>query len=310
MTTVARDREGRLLHKVTTTRTTPPLARCGLCGWSETADLPGGRAEARALARQHLRRPPQWPMFHVGRASLIGGRTVNADDAAVFVDDTFGEVIAWAVADGIGDSQDAADAARLAAETAVRQVFGHGLRPAAALLTAGERLREHRAQTGSDGDAVMVLAVARGVPDLDGYELAWVGDCRGYELRDGQLVQLTVDHTAAEVQRAWLREIYGTLDAAPDQARRGLTALEHIVTTSVATATAAEIGTTSTADQRTRLMLTTDGVHKPVPRDALTELVITTEDPRSCAHLLTLAGGRHGGTDNATALVVDPVIPA
>jgi serine/threonine protein phosphatase PrpC len=310
MTILARDHTGRPLHKVTTTRSTPPLARCGLCGWSEIADPPGGRAEARALARHHLDRPPTWPVFRLGQASRIGGRTVNADHSAVFVDDALGEVVAWAVADGIGDRPGAAEAAHLAADTAVRMAFGHRLGAVDALLAAGDLLREHQERTGSSGDAVMVLAIARGEPDEDGYELAWVGDCRGYEQRAGQLVQLTVDHTAAEAERARIRENYGDLATAPDWLIQRTSRLEHIVTTSVATATADEIGTVSTVDQRARLVLTSDGVHKPVPHTVLTELATGTADPRRAAHLLTLAGARHGGTDNATALVIDPAYPA
>lgn len=308
MTILTRDRAGRPLHKVATSRTTPLLARCGLCGWSEIADPPGGRAEARALARQHLDRPPAWPVFHVGESSLIGGRTHNADRSAVFVDDALGEVVAWAVADGIGDSPDAADAAHLAADTAVRLAFGHRLGAVDALLAAGQLLREHRARTDSDGDAVMVLAIASGEPDQDGYELAWVGDCRGYELRDGHLFQLTVDHTAAEAERERIREEYGDLDTAPDWLLGRTSRLEHIVTTTVATATANQVGTVHTVDQRSRLVLTSDGVHKPVPHATLAELITGAQDPRRAAHLLTLAGAQHGGTDNATAQVVDPVV--
>lgn len=275
MTTVIRDDAGRQLHKVTTRRK-PPSARCGLCGWSETADPPGGRAEARALAIEHLNRPPDWPVFRLGQASRIGGRAINAGHTTVFVDDVLGEVVAWALADGLSDTQDAADAAHLVADTAVRLVYGYRLDAVDAVLAAGQLLREHQDRTGSQGDAAMVLAVSRGDLDLDGYELAWVGEARGYELREGQLIRLTVGAPAA-------------------------------VTASVATATAIQIGTTSTRDQRSRLVLASGGVHQPVPHAVMTDLVAGTADPRHAAHLLTLAPPAHAGLGNAAAMVIDPV---
>lgn len=212
-------------------------------------------------------------MGDLGQSSRIGGRTVNADRAAVFVDDALGDVVAWAVGDGIGDRP---GAARLAADTAVRLAVGHRLGAVDALLAAGQLLRDHQERTGSEGNAVMVPGIARGEPDVYGHELAWGGDCRRYGLREGQLVQLTVEHTSAE--RARTREQFGDLDTAPDWLHQRTFRLEHILTTSAATAT--EIGTASATDQRTLLVLTSDGVQKPIPHDVLTELVIGTADPR------------------------------
>ncbi|OXM42775.1 serine/threonine protein phosphatase [Amycolatopsis thailandensis] len=302
---VLRDTTGRALHKVATVQPRPdepPRALCGLCGWSETADPPGDHTEARSLAREHLHRPAEWPVFHRGRASLTGGRRVNADHSAVLVDDACGEVTAWAVADGIGDTPEAAHAARVAASTAVRALYGSRLAPADAILAA----RDELTRRAPDGDAVMIVAAARA--GGDGYELAWVGDCRGYELRDGHLIQLTTDHTVAEETRAWLREAYSQHEEPPGWYAHHLPRWEHIVTTTVATATTADIGRATTGDQTTRLLLTTDGVHKQVPHDTLATLVSTASSVRAGAHRIARAGIEHGGQDNATALLVDPVV--
>jgi len=167
----------------------------------------------------------------------------------------------------------------LAATTAVQWAFGNQATPAGALLAAGDRLRDHRKRTEQPGDAVMVVAVARGEPDLDGFEVAWVGDCRAYELRGNRLVQLTVDHARTDVMRT------------------------------VASANPSSIGTVSTADQRSRLVLTSKGVHQRVSHDDLTTLIAGTEDVRRCAHLITVAAVRRTGSQNATALVVDRVDP-
>ncbi|WP_410646270.1 PP2C family protein-serine/threonine phosphatase [Amycolatopsis sp. cmx-4-54] len=219
----------------------------------------------------------------------------------MFVDDVTGEVTAWAVADGIGDNPEAAAAARTAATTAVRALYGRGLDPAAALLAARHELLNRQ----PDGDTVMVVAAARA--GGEGYELAWVGDCRGYELRDGRLCQLTTDHTVAEEARAWLREAYSVHEPPPGWHAHHLPRWEHIVTTTVATASAATIGRAATRDHTTRLLLTTDGVHKHVPHDTLTTLAAAS-DVRTGAHRIARAGTEHGGHDNATALLVDPVV--
>ncbi|RSM68708.1 hypothetical protein DL991_41300 [Amycolatopsis sp. WAC 01375] len=240
---VLRATTGQALHKVAAVQPRPdepPRALCGLCGWTETAAPPGNHAEARALARQHLERPAARPVFHRSRASLTGDRRVNADHAAVFVDDVTGEVTAWAVADGIGDNPDAAHAARVAASTAVHARYGSRLDPAGAVLAARNELARRELVE----DAVMVVAAARA--GGDGYELAWVGDCRGYEFRDNRLNQLTTDHTVAEEARAWLREAYSHHEAAPGWCSHHLPRWEHMVTTTVATATASVIGRAGT----------------------------------------------------------------
>ncbi|MGY6658637.1 PP2C family protein-serine/threonine phosphatase [Amycolatopsis sp. TRM77291] len=154
-------------------------------------------------------------------------------------------------------------------------------------------------------DTVMVVASPMPSAEGTGWDVAWVGDCRAYEYRaeTDQCIQLTVDHTRGQELRTALAASYqGRPEELESVARRA----DHIVTSSVATASVTTIGHTTTYSPRARLILTTDGVHQPVPLRSITRAARTFTDPRACAHRLTLAAKYFGGTGNATAMVIDP----
>lgn len=203
-------------------------------------------------------------------ASARGPRSVNADAAG-----SFGEPAVFAVADGVGDSPAAARAARIAVSAAVLVSAG----PAEALLAAQGAVRGDP----SAGDCVLVVAVPAG----DGYRIGWVGDVRAYAWDGSSLRQLTHDHTLAQYFRD------RGMDASPQ--------MEHMVTTSVRTAGAAELGFTEIR-RPAGLLLTSDGVHKRLPQAKMAELL---RQPRNSAQSLVDAALAAGGTDNATALLVE-----
>jgi PPM family protein phosphatase len=100
---------------------------------------------------------------------------------------------AWALAHGIGDRPEAATAAdtaaRVAAQTAARAT------PAAGIAAAGAALNATPAA--GDGDAAITVATAHPSPDGTRVDLAWSGNVRAYTLVDGQVIQVTTDHTVA-----------------------------------------------------------------------------------------------------------------
>jgi protein phosphatase len=209
-------------------------------------------------------------------AGFLGTRTINADAVASHIDDVTGGLVV-ALADGVGDLRSSARAALLAATTAVAVPVADG--PGAALLAAQRAV--HADPTA--GDCVLVVAQPFGV----GYRIAWVGDVRAYSWDGQALRQLTHDHTVAQYFR--------------DRGTVPSPAMEHQVLTSVRTAPATKFGLASLSIP-TRLILTSDGVHKPLPHDAMTEIVRYAGDP---ATALVDAAREAGGTDNATAVVVD-----
>jgi protein phosphatase len=211
-------------------------------------------------------------------AGFQGTRTINADAVASSADPVSGGLVV-ALADGVGDDHGAARAALLAATAAVRVTATDG--PAAALVAA-------RLAVEADpdaGDCVLVVAQPFGL----GYRLAWVGDVRAYAWDGRGLFQLTTDHTLAQYHR--------------DRGTVPSPAMEHQVLTSVRTAGPARFGLASLAVP-TRLLLTSDGVHKRLSHATMSDLVRYAQDP---AGALVAAARDAGTSDNATAVVVDNV---
>ncbi|SFK32254.1 protein phosphatase [Amycolatopsis sacchari] len=213
------------------------------------------------------------PVWHT--ASVRGPRTVNADAVAAGTDPATGFAV-FALADGVGDAEDAAHAARIAVAAATRSPLSSG--PAAALLAARDAVRARDA-----GDCVLVVAQA----GERGYRIAWVGDVRAYAWDGTRLRQLTHDHTLAQYFR--------------DRGQVPTPRMEHLVTTSVRTAGEAEYGHAELTGPA-GLLLTSDGVHKTLDLATMAELL---RQPANSAPALTAAALAAGGTDNATALFVE-----
>jgi len=209
------------------------------------------------------------PTWHT--ASTQGPRTVNADAVAM----SQGVV---ALADGIGDSVDAARAALAAVNAAVQVPATAG--PVAALSAAHKALPA--------GDCVLVVAQ----PYAGGYHIGWVGDVRAYAWNGVDLWQLTRDHTLAQYIR--------------DQGGQALPRMEHLVTTSIATAPVDHYGLTATGSPT--ILLTSDGVHKTLTHERMTELLRTAVNP---ADALINAALHEGTRDNTTAVMLSRTpIPA
>ncbi|WP_370964910.1 PP2C family serine/threonine-protein phosphatase [Amycolatopsis sp. cg9] len=265
------------------------------CGWAEIAE---SHSDARVLARHHRRYAADHPAFLPGAALRIGGRAHQADATGTHVSTT-GIRHGWALADGIGDSALAAHAAGSAAATAAYVAADRGA--VAGLL----------ADTGTlaallGGDTVMVVAAPLPPEQGGGWDVAWVGDCRAYEYDPDTdvLTQLTVGHTEGQELRDSLAERYRDR---PQDLEELAARQDNVVTSSVATADHDTLGHVTTTGPRRRLLLNSDGVHKPTPHASLVRAVRTFSDPRACANRLTLAARHSRGTDNAAAVVIDPV---
>jgi len=222
----------------------------------------------------HPVRPPI-PSWHT--ASAQGPRSVNADAVAAFA--RAGQDIVFALADGVGDAAGAAHAARVAASAAARTPAAEG--PVAAVVAAQRAVRD----LPGGGDCVLVVAIP--FSDGLGFRIAWLGDARAYSWTPGALVQLTTDQTLAQYFRD-----HGEVPAPH---------MEHVVTASVRTAEAAEIGIAEVHSGG--LLLTSDGVHKTLTAETMLE---TLAEPDHAAALLVETAITSGGSDNATAIVVAP----
>ncbi len=218
---------------------------------------------------------PPTPWHAVSRR---GPRRVNADATAVYRDPVTGRS-AYAVADGVGDTEAAAEAARLAVRVAAVTAITDG--PEAAVFAAQQALRD------VEGDCVLAVVV----PDGHSCEVAWVGDCRVYYSNGRVLQQVTVDHTVAEYYRARGRAV---------QPR-----MEHVVTTSVRTVKPEWVGTTRTSVATGRLLLCSDGLHRSLFAHEIQHVLDEPFAPDTVTHLLVDQALERDGKDNCTVLVVD-----
>ncbi|WP_438491927.1 hypothetical protein [Streptomyces asiaticus] len=222
---------------------------------------------------------PRTPWRAAG-AQWQGPRDVQADAFAIVGDQATGR-IAVAVADGIGDTAEAAHAAELAAEEAV------GAALAATPETGCTRAREQLAASGIAADASIVTALFD--PAHSRVRFAWAGLCRAYLLATGgELRRATYDHSLGEhIRRHTMRR-----GALPMYDRKVTHTVAHreFVTTSLP------------AHSATAVLLCTDGVSQSVAeRTILTALLC--DDPYEGAELLTRSAGVNG-LDNATAVVL------
>jgi PPM family protein phosphatase len=214
-----------------------------------------------------------------------GRRAFNADAVAHYRRPRTG-VLAVSVVDGIGSDADVAELMPLLATAAVRVAARDGARTG--VLTATHIAAEPLDQLPAP-DGVMVLAV---IPPDEPATVAYVGDCRAYGWSDGELHQLTVDHTYGEELRQ---------HGAPEQhaARH-----DHQVLTTIARATVATV-TVITDIPHQRLLLMSDGAAKKLTHEQLAEIARQHEaDPQACADAIIAAARAAGSRDDATVAVV------
>jgi protein phosphatase len=135
--------------------------------------------------------------------------------------------------------------------------------------------------------------------DGDDAVVAHVGDSRAYHLRDGEVTQLTEDHSLVNEQvRAGLMS--------PEEAR--YSRLKNIITRSVGFEEDVAVDLT-TLDTRKGdvFVLCSDGLSNLVDAEEIGGVVLHGESPdATCAELVDLANDR-GGEDNITVVVVQRV---
>lgn len=206
----------------------------------------------------------------------------------------------WAVADGAGGHQSGEVASGM-----IASALG-GLR---ADMTAGETLAEIRLAISATHSALQVCAEARGGDAIiastvvilvlrDGhFACLWAGDSRAYLLRDGELIQISHDHSlvqemvdagglaAADAERHPRANIITrAVGAGPDRLE-----LDKV------------IGETRPGD---RFLLCSDGLSKTLPEAELTSL-LAAPDGVAAAELLIAAALARRVNDNVTAVVVE-----
>jgi protein phosphatase len=198
----------------------------------------------------------------------------------------------YAVCDGMGGASAGEVASGLAAETLAAEVAGGTpLHAAAEAANAAvfRRAHENLEQTGMG--TTLTAFVLEGATA----RFAHIGDSRAYLLRDGELRQVSDDHSlVGEMVR----------DGRLTEAEAAVHPHRSILSRALGTEPQARI------DEFTEdllpgdvLLLCSDGLSGPVTTDAI-RVALTRSDPQAAAERLVLEARRAGGPDNITAVVV------
>lgn len=206
----------------------------------------------------------------------------------------------WAVADGMG-GHDAGDvASSKVAEALLRLPIVYGLdnlveAAVAALRRVNQELIEMGGPTESRrtiGSTVVGLAIAN-----DQFRCFWAGDSRAYRIRDGQIIQLSRDHSMVQD----LVDA-GLLD--PEDAHNHPNA--NVITRAVGVVEELRIDTVSgDAKPGDRFLLASDGLTRLVDDTELVAILASDNAAAAADRLIETALSR-GAPDNVTMIIVSP----
>ena len=228
------------------------------------------------------------PVYVSAGITDVGRLRPSNQDAFVELD----QVGVWAVADGMGGYRDGDVASRMVCEGLQRLSADGSLDTAVNVLRqrmsdVNRRLYEASVRLINpivSGSTVAIMVVRR-----TEYAVLWAGDSRVYRWRQGQLTQLTTDHT-------WAAEL--NLQHADEEA-------DHAITRAVGGEG------TLTLDMRRdrvqlgdRFLLCSDGLTREL-NDAVIATAMSAADVKSAARKLIDATLRAGARDNVTVVVVE-----
>jgi protein phosphatase len=226
----------------------------------------------------------------IGAASDVG-RVREGNEDAYLVDDAMGLV---AVADGMGGHR-AGEVASATALEALRAAITSG-RPLREAIEDANRAVFTKSLTDTSlrgmGTTLTAGTLVSGGTVLVGH----VGDSRAYLFHDGELEQVTIDHSLVE---ELVREGRLTADEAAVHPQRS------IITRALGVDESVEVDvypvTLSPGD---RLLLCSDGLTGMVHADTIAATLRREDDPARAAQQLVDAANAAGGEDNITVLVV------
>ena len=232
-----------------------------------------------------------------GSATDVGlVRTVNQDQLLVASP-------LFAVADGMGGHA-AGEVASLTAVEALKAAFERD-RSAAGLIAAAEEANRavwDRAQTDPELRGMGTTLVALGLVDSAGEErllVIHVGDSRVYLLRQGELEQLTTDHSLVQelVDEGQLSE--AEADIHPHR---------HVLTRAIGVDPEVTVDSIEIVPVRgDRYLLCSDGLPRELSASRTASILRRLGDPGEAAKALVAEARARGGNDNITVVVVDVV---
>lgn len=239
--------------------------------------------------------------------SDVGCVRTNNEDAARFVRPSTLEVRSTKgflaiVADGMGGHAAGEVASQMAVETVAKTYYQREESPEESLflaLTKANRAIWQTAGRNSRQRGMGTTCTAVAICNNRLY-LAHVGDSRFYLLKNGQLLQLSTDHTY--VQSLVAQGVITTAEAEKHPER-------NVLTRAMGTHNKVEIDVavlSQTFRDEDRLLLCTDGLYDYLSSDEIAQLLLIPALNEAAQQLVELAKQR-GGHDNITVLLVERV---
>jgi PPM family protein phosphatase len=232
-----------------------------------------------------------------GASTDVGRMRTNNEDSYL------SETPVAAVADGMGGHRAGEVASAIAMEE-LAALRGKGPWPndraatddlKRAIVRANRRIREMAAGDRElNGMGTTLVAL---LEDGDSVHLANVGDSRAYLLRQGELTQVTVDHTLVQ-------ELIDEGRLSPEDAERH--PQRSMITRALGVDHEVEIDLfTYKLQPGDRLLLCTDGLSGVLEPAKIRNVLLRVRDPQKAADRLVAMANEGGGPDNITVIVVD-----
>jgi serine/threonine protein phosphatase PrpC len=234
--------------------------------------------------------------LRIGSATDVGLVRANNQDRLLVAEPLF------AVADGMGGhaaGEVASATAVDALEGAFTELTPEGLQAAA---RAANRAVWDHAQTDPElrgmGTTLVALALV-GPPGAEELAVANVGDSRLYLLSQGDLVQVTSDHSL-------VAELVAEGQIEPEEAEYH--PQRHVLTRALGVDADVAVDLLTVALRLgDRYLLCSDGLSREVTDDQVASILRRLADPAEAAMELVTQAKEHGGNDNITVVIVDVV---
>lgn len=220
-------------------------------------------------------------------------RDHNEDSVWPTTDGSTAEMLAVAVADGMGGHAGGEVASATALDTAMAVSGEPTMRVLAANLAVVDAARQRPRLTGMGTTLTLALLDPDG--DLD---IGHVGDSRAYLLRDGTLQQLTRDHS-------YVADLIAAGKLTPEEAESH--PYRSVLTRAVGLDSTVEVDSYGLLLQfGDRILLCSDGLTSMVSDGPLSEILDRQgSPPATTADALVTAANDAGGIDNITVVVID-----
>jgi len=141
--------------------------------------------------------------------------------------------------------------------------------------------------------ATLVMALLR----ADRAHIASMGDSRAYLFRNGQLIQLTEDHSVVGL-------LLRNGDITPEQARTHAARGQLTRYIGMKDEVYPDVRTIELSEGD-RLLLCSDGLTDTVPDSGIAEILMAQHDPQTTCQTLVHAANNAGGQDNIAVVVAD-----